>query len=278
MTRLGLAAMAGLLVGAIASSAGAQTDSDLVARTELRVCADPNNLPFSNQQQQGFENRIAALVARDLHEPVSYVWFPQGVGFVRNTLDANRCDVVMGTVAGGDMMDDTNPYYHSGYMVVARQTDGITATSLADPVFADKRIGLIAATPPTDLLLRHHLMAHVTSYSLAIDTRYHSPARQMLQDIVDRKIDVGLLWGPFAGYFISHEHLPLTAAFLQSEPDAARLDYRIAMGVRPGDTGWRRTLNGIIRTHQDEITQILMEYGIPLLDEQNRPIPEPPPK
>jgi quinoprotein dehydrogenase-associated probable ABC transporter substrate-binding protein len=274
MNKLLHAVAAALLAGSAVFPAVAQQSSDLVSRSEFRVCADPNNLPFSNEKLEGFENKLADLVAKDLNEPVGYTWFPQTVGFVRNTLLANRCDVIMGTVAGGEMMDDTNPYYHSAYMVVTRSADNIAAVSLADPVFADKRIGVIAGTPPTDLLLRHKLMPRVAWYSLEVDTRYDSPARQMLQDLAEGKIDVALLWGPFAGYYIAHDHLPLHAALLASEPGGPKLDYHVAMGVRPGETAWRRTLNRIVGKHQDEITRFLLDYGIPLLDEQNRPITE----
>lgn len=270
MSRLTAAISAAFLVGGFAAPAGAQLSTDLVSRSEFRVCADPHNLPFSNDKLQGFENKIAELIAKDLNEPVGYTWFPQTVGFVRNTLLANRCDVVMGTVSAGEMMDETNPYYHSGYMIVTRAEDGITATAIGDPTFAGKRFGLIAGTPPTDLLLRHHLLAQTVSYSLLIDTRYESPSRQMLQDLVDKKIDASLLWGPYAGYYIAEEHLPLRAELLASEPDGPKLDYYIAMGVRPGETAWRRTLNRSIVKHQDEIAHILLDYHVPLLDAQNR--------
>jgi quinoprotein dehydrogenase-associated probable ABC transporter substrate-binding protein len=245
---------------------------DLVLRTELRVCADPNNLPFSNEKHEGFENKIAEIIARDLELPVSYVWFPQVVGFIRNTLAAHRCDLVMGTVSGDGITDNTNPYYHSGYMIVTRAGSGIDARSLGDPKLADKRIGLIAATPPTDLLLRHGLMPNVTSYALAIDTRYDSPARSMIQDILDGKLDLGLLWGPIAGYYIKHQKLPLQATLLSNEDTATRLDYHIAMGVRANEVDWRRRINQAIQRHQAEITRILVEYGVPLLDGQGRPI------
>jgi quinoprotein dehydrogenase-associated probable ABC transporter substrate-binding protein len=253
----------------------AQTTVELDSRTELRVCADPNNLPFSNDKREGFENKIAEIIGQELNLPVSYVWFPQVVGFVRNTLQARRCDLVMGTVSGDGMMDNTNAYYHSGYMIVTRTEDGIAATGLGDPALADKRIGLIAATPPTDLLLRHGLMPHVTSYALAVDTRYDSPARAMIQDVVDKKIDVGLLWGPIAGYYIKHDALPLKAAFLDSEPDSPRLDFRIAMGMRRGEPDWRHRINGALEKHRSEVTQVLVAYGVPLLDEQGRPVTGP---
>jgi quinoprotein dehydrogenase-associated probable ABC transporter substrate-binding protein len=271
---------AGLTIGAItafalamlvAPRAMAQT-AEMVARTELRVCADPGDLPFSNKAGDGLENKIAQLVGQDLAVPVSYVWFPQVVGFVRNTLGAHQCDLVMGTVSGDSIMENTNPYYHSGYVIVSRPDAGITARSIADPSMADKRIGLVAATPPTDLLLKHHLMAHVTTYALAVDTRFDSPPRAMIQDIIDGKLDLGLLWGPIAGYFIKHDGLKLNMAFIESEEGSTRLDFRIAMGVRANEPEWRRRINQAIEHHQAEITQILVDYGVPMLDEQNHPI------
>ncbi|MBB6253677.1 substrate-binding domain-containing protein [Nitrospirillum iridis] len=268
--RLALAALAPLAL--ITTQAAAQT-AELVSRTELRICADPNDLPYSNQKGEGFENKIATLIGQDLKLPVSFVWFPQVMGFVRNTLRARQCDLVMGTVAGDPLMDNTSAYYHSGYMIVTRADSGIGATSLADPALADKRFGIVAATPPTDLLLRHNLMAHATSYALAVDTRYESPARAMLQDLADRKIDVALLWGPIAGFYIKHEKLPLKAAFLDPEGDSDRLDFRIAMGVRANEPEWRRTVDQALRRHRAEVDALLADYGIPLLDEQNKPIP-----
>jgi quinoprotein dehydrogenase-associated probable ABC transporter substrate-binding protein len=269
MIRTGFA----ILLLLLAQGAAAQT-TELISRTELRVCADPSDLPFSNKQGEGFENKVATIIGKDLGLPVAYVWFPQVIGFVRNTLRARQCDLVMGAVSGDDTMENTNPYYHTAYMIVTRTDAGIIAHSLGDPSLADKRIGLVAATPPTDLLLKHGLMAHVTSYSLAVDTRYDSPPRAMLQDLLDGKIDVALLWGPFAGYFIKREQLPLQAAFLDGEEQ--RLDFHIAMGVRANEPEWRRRINLAIQHHQAEITALLQDYGVPLLDEQNRPIPATP--
>jgi quinoprotein dehydrogenase-associated probable ABC transporter substrate-binding protein len=255
----------------VASGAGAQR-AEVVSRTELSICADPHNLPFSNRSREGFENKIADLIAADLHLPVTYVWFPQVVGFVRNTLSARQCDLVMGAVSGDGAMETTNPYYHTGYMIVTRAADGIDAQSLDDPVLAEKEIGLIAATPPTDLLLRHGLMPHVRSYALTVDTREDNPARGMVQDLLDGAIDVGLLWGPIAGYAITHDHLPLKAVFIAPEPNMARLDFRIAMGVRANEPEWRRRINTAIGKQQMQIDRVLADYGVPLLDEQNRPL------
>ena len=262
-----------LLVAFLLPLGAAAQTAELIARTELRICADPNDLPFSNKAGEGFENKIAELIGQDLAVPVSYVWFPQVVGFVRNTLRAHQCDLVMGAVSGDAVMDNTNPYYHSGYVLVSRRDSFIQAHSVADPALADKRIGLVAATPPTDLLLKHGLMPHVTSYALAVDTRFDSPPRAMLQDIVDGKLDLGLVWGPIAGYYIKHDGLPLNAVFLDSEEGSTRLDFHIAMGVRANEPEWRRRINQAIEHHQAEITRLLVDYGVPLLDEQNHPIP-----
>jgi len=251
-----LIAAAVLAAVSLVGPASAQR-AELVNRTELRVCADPRNLPFSNEAKEGFENRIAAVIGADLELPVSYVWFPQVTGFVRNTLRARECDLVMGAV--------------SGYMLVTRTADGISATSIGDPSLRDLRFGVIAATPPTDLLLRHDLMGKMRAYSLRVDTRVSNPARDMLRDLTDGKIDVALVWGPVAGYAIKQDHLPLTARFIEPEPGAPRLDYRIAMGVRAGEPEWRRRINQAIGRHGPEITAILAEYGVPQLDAQGRP-------
>lgn len=263
--RLG-AVLAGCAVATSSGSAQAQR-GDLIMPSELRVCADPHNLPFSNEQLQGFENRIAAIVAADLGLPVAYVWFPQTVGFVRNTLRARACDLIMGAVSGDADMDTTSPYYHTGYMLVTRPADAITARSLGDPALAQKRFGLIAATPPTDLLLRHHLLGQTTSYALTVDTRFDNPSRSMLQDLIDGKIDVALVWGPIVGYAIARDHLPLKAVFLEGEPDSPRLDYRIAMGVRSNEPEWRRRINQAITKHRAEIAAVLAEYGVDTIEE-----------
>ena len=247
--------------------------AELISRTELRVCADPHNLPFSNQEREGFENKIAEIIGADLDLPVSYVWFPQVTGFVRNTLRARECDLIMGTVSGDGVVDSTNPYYHTGYMLVTRTADGIKARSVGDSSLASKKFGVVAATPPTDLLLRHNLMDQVRAYLLRVDTRISNPPHAMLQDLVDGVIDVALVWGPPAGYAITKEHLPLTAAFIEPEPNAPRLDYRIAMGVRANEPEWRRRINLAIGKHKAEIAQVLADYGVPMLDEPGQANP-----
>ena len=245
----------------------AQT-ADIVDRSALKVCADPNNLPFSNEKKEGFENKIAELMGAALKLKVEYTWFPQVIGFVRNTLQAHRCDLVMGTVAGDDIMQTTNPYYYTTYVMLYRSDKRLAFEGLEDPRLASLRLGVVGATPPSDLLVRHDLMSHAKPYQLTVDTRAESPTHQMVQDVVDGTIDVGFLWGPIAGYYRKHDELPLTLVPLKDEPGAARMKYHIAMGVRGNEPEWRRRVNAVILKQQPEITAILRDYGVPLLNEQ----------
>jgi quinoprotein dehydrogenase-associated probable ABC transporter substrate-binding protein len=243
---------------------------EILDRTQLRVCADPNNLPFSNEKGEGFENKIAQLLGAELKLPVSYVFFPQVTGFVRNTLRARSCDLIMGAVAGDDIVQTTNPYYHSAYMAVYRADKDFAFTDFNDPKLRTLRLGIVSATPPANLLVTYDLLGNARSYALVVDTRYESPAHQMLNDLAKDEVDVGFLWGPIAGYYIKHENLPLKMAVLPNEAGAPRMEYRIAMGVRANEPEWRRRINAVILKQQPQITAILHDYGIPLLDAQGR--------
>ncbi len=246
----------------------AAVTGEIVDRSELRVCADPSNLPFSNQKKEGFENKIAELLGAQLGLKVEYVWFPQVIGFVRNTLQANRCDLVIGTVAGDELMETTNPYYFTTYVMFYRSDKGLALKGVQDSRLATLRLGVVGGTPPADLLVRYHLMSHTKPYALTVDTRVESPTHQMVQDVVAGTVDVGFLWGPIAGYYRKHDKLPLTLVPLKSEPGAARMEYHIAMGVRANEPEWRRRINAAIVKRKTEITAILRDYGVPLLDEQ----------
>ncbi len=272
LNKMFAAATFALTFGIAATTQAQSPTGDLVARTELRICADPSDLPFSNQKQEGFENKIANLVGQELSLPVRYVWFPQVVGFVRNTLGAGRCDLVMGTVAGDDIMQTTTPYYFTSYTIIMRNDSGWTFTSFDDPKLRGRHIGIVSGTPPSDLLVRHGLMANARPYQLQVDTRLESPAHDMILDVVNRKIDAGLLWGPIAGYYIHRDHLPLTMTLLHSEPQTPRMEYHIAMGVRGNEPDWRRRVNAVIRKRHTDITALLQNYGVPLLDEQGNPL------
>lgn len=259
----------GILLGGIllGGPAGAQT-SDTVDRSELKVCADPNNLPYSDEKKEGFENKIAELMGGELGLKVDYAWFPQVIGFVRNTLRARLCDLVMGTVAGDEIMQTTNPYYFTTYVMFYRSDKALAIEGAQDARLTGLRLGVVAGTPPADLLVRHELMSHTKPYALTVDTRAESPTHQMVQDVIDGTIDVGFLWGPIAGYYRKHDNLPLTMVPLKDEPGAARMEYHIAMGVRANEPEWRRRINAAILKRQRDMTAILRDYGVPLLNEQ----------
>ena len=258
--------VAGLLLVA-GGSVVAQT-GDVVDRSELKVCADPNNLPFSDEKKQGFENKVAELIGAELGLKVDYTWFPHVIGFVRNTLSAHLCDLVMGTVAGDEVMQTTNPYYFTTYVMFYRSDKGFDFEGPEDPGMASIRLGVVDGTPPADLLVRHQLMSQAKPYALSVDTRAESPTHQMVQDVVDGTIDIGFLWGPIAAYYRKRDNLPLTLVPLKNEPGAARMEYHIAMGVRANEPEWRRRINAAILKRQTEITAILREYGVPLLNER----------
>jgi quinoprotein dehydrogenase-associated probable ABC transporter substrate-binding protein len=246
---------------------------ELVARGELRVCADPRNLPFSNEEGEGFENKIAEILGKELSLPVKYTWFPQIIGFVRNTLQAGRCDLVIGTVAGDEVMQTTTPYYYTSYVVVFRSDKGLSFEDLSDPRLQSLHIGVVAGTPPADLLVRYGLMPNARPYPLTVDTRFESPTHQIMTDVGDGTIDAAMLWGPIAGYYLRRDKLPLTLERLKSQPGLPRMEYHIAMGVRANAPEWRRRINDAIRKGQGEITRILRDYGVPLLDELGNPLP-----
>jgi quinoprotein dehydrogenase-associated probable ABC transporter substrate-binding protein len=258
-----------------ATQTRAQTAPDMVSHTDLRVCADPSDLPLSNDKEEGFENKIAQLIGKELNEKVEYTWFPDSQGFIRATLGRHKCDVIIGTAAGSGDVATTDAYYHTGYMLVTRKSDNINTDKVSDWRIAGKRFGLIGRTPPTDLVVQHNLMDQAAVYQLMVDTRVDQPSHDMIKDLVAGKIDVALLWGPFAGYYTKHDNLPLKLVFLNPEDSKVRLDYHIAMGVRPSDTAFRRRLNEVITKDHDQIQKILEDYGVPLLDEQNKPINPP---
>ena len=270
--RVGLGAALALFAAVMWSpQADAQT-AEAVDRSSLRVCADPNNLPFSNQNGDGFENKIAELLAAELGVPVHYTWYPDSMGFIRSTLNAHACDVVIGTAAGNELLQNTNPYYRSTYAMVYRKDDKLDATSIADLAREAETIGAVAGTPPTTLLAQEGALDKLRSYHLVVDTRFESPARQLVHDVATGEIESGILWGPIAGYFAKMEDVPLAVVPLPAQQGSLRLDFRITMGVRYNEPEWKRMINRLIRKKQPEITQILLDHGVPLLDEQGQPI------
>ena len=249
---------------------------DLVNRKALRVCSDPSNLPFSNDKGEGFENKIAAIVADDLKVPVEYTYFPQAVGFIRRTLFAKACDVVIGYAQGDELVLNTNAYYKSIYALVYRAGQGLDGVeTIEDPRLKDKVVGVVGGSPPADNVNRAGLMAKARPYRLMVDRRYDSPAEQMVSDIRKGEVDVGILWGPIAGYFAARGGEKLTVVPLLKEATGPRMSYRITFGVRQGEDDWKRQLNDIIKRRQGDIDKVLLDYGVPLVDEQDKLITAP---
>ncbi len=253
----------------------AQTQTpDLVVRSALRVCADPANMPFSNKKKEGFENKIAELLGQKLGVPVLYTWFPQATGFIRQTLRARRCDLVIGYAQGHELVQNTNHYYRSAYAIVYAKDGGLDGLeSLDDPRLKEKSIGVVAGTPPATVLALNGLLGKVRPYQLTVDTRYTSPAEDMIEDLAAGEIDAALLWGPMAGYYAKKTGgKSLAVVPLVKESKGPRMAFRITMGIRPREPDWKHQLNDLIAKHQDEINAILLDFGVPLLDEQDKPI------
>jgi quinoprotein dehydrogenase-associated probable ABC transporter substrate-binding protein len=252
---------------------GSDLSIELVDPKVLRVCADPRNLPFSNEKGEGFENKLAELFAEKLQKKLDYMYFPQATGFVRMTLGTHRCDVIMGFPQGDDLVQGTNPYYRTAYALVAKQGSGLDdVTTLEDSRLNGKRIGIVAGTPPATNMAANGLMMNAKPYPLMIDTRFDSSAVAMIDDLRSGEIDAGVLWGPMAGYYAKQANPPLHVTPLTKETSGPKLAYRIGMGVRPADQNWKRQLNRLIQENQPAINKILLDYGVPLLDENDRPI------
>jgi quinoprotein dehydrogenase-associated probable ABC transporter substrate-binding protein len=246
---------------------------ELVDPNVFRACGDPRNMPFSNEKGEGFENKLAELLAAKLGKKLSYTYFPQATGFVRMTLGSFRCDVIIGFPQGDDQAQVTIPYYRTTYALIFKPGAGLDGvTTIDDPKLKDKRIGVVARTPPSTIMAVDGLLAHAKSYPLFIDTRADSSAQAMIDDLKKGDIDVGILWGPMAGYYAKQSDPPLTVVPLLKETVGTSLMFRIGMGVRSSDQEWKRTLNRLIMENQAEINKLLISYNIPILDESNAPI------
>jgi quinoprotein dehydrogenase-associated probable ABC transporter substrate-binding protein len=255
-------------IAAYAQSSDDAGSLELVDPEVFRACGDPRNLPFSNEKGEGFENKLAELFAAKLGKKLGYTYFPQATGFVRNTLGSHRCDVIMGFPQGSDLAQVTVPYYRTTYALVSKPGSGFEGVNaLDDPKLKERRIGVVAGTPPSTNMAINGLMAHVKPYPLTIDTRVDSSAQAMIDDIASGDIDCGILWGPMAGYFASRSNPALIVAPLLKETMGPPLIYRIGMAVRPSDQEFKRTLNKLIAENQMEINKLLLSYDVPLLDE-----------
>lgn len=237
----------------------------------LRVCADPNNLPFSNTRGEGLENRLAQLVAADLGEHVEYVWWAQRRGFLRNTLNAGKCDVVVGVPVALDMVLRTTPYYRSTYVFVTRTNFGAPLSTFDDPRLRTARIGVQMIgddgtnTPPAMALSRRGITDNVRGYMVYGDATAGVPLAPIMDAVTRGDIDVAVVWGPLAGYYAKHSATPLriTPVTPQIELPFLPFVFDISMGVRRGDSTLRARLNEVIERRAPDIERLLDDYGIP---------------
>ena len=267
------ALVAGLACCLLAGAAAAEGVSigETVDPKHLRVCADPGNMPLSDKQGEGFENRIAERLAEHLSVPVAYTWYPQSMGFVRNTLRARLCDIIIGVVTADELVQNTNPYYRSSWVLVHRAADGDRFDDLASVAAARGRIGVVATSPPADLVMRLGLIGQAQSYHLLTDTRIDQPTRQMITDLAEGRLDVALAWGPIAGWWAKQQSEPLALVPLQSDPRTGlRFDFRISMGIRNGEPNWKHRINDALRELQPDFDRILDEFAVPRLDNRGR--------
>jgi quinoprotein dehydrogenase-associated probable ABC transporter substrate-binding protein len=264
------------VVSALSLTAGGWCGEHYANLKDFRVCADPNNLPFSNQKLEGFENRIAELLARDLGSQVAYTWWPQRRGFIRNTLRAGTCDVVIGVPAGYDPVLTTRPYYRSTYVFVYPKKAGYQITSLDDSILHQLRIGVhligddYVNSPPAHALSAKGIVDKVVGYSVFGDYAEDSPPGKIIAAVAAGEVDMAIVWGPIAGYFAQKQDTPLELVPVPPSTDLSFLPfaYNISLGVRRGDEDLRAKLDKILERKAPEMQKILKEYGVPLVSDQ----------
>jgi mxaJ protein len=237
----------------------------------LRVCADPNNLPFSNRQEQGLENKLARLVADDLGATLTYTWWAQRRGFFRNTLKAGLCDAVMGVPSELEMTAHTRPYYRSTYVFVFRADRGDLVRSLDDPALRRLRVGVqlagddYANTPPAHALARRNIVSNVVGFTLYGDYAQPNPPARIVDAVSRGDVDVAIVWGPLAGYFATRSKVPLRVVPVTPSGDGPSLPFvfDISVGVRHGDDKLRTAIDGVLERRRADVARLLDEYGVP---------------
>jgi mxaJ protein len=234
----------------------------------LRVCADPNNLPFSNKKGQGFENKLAELIAKRMGRTLQYSWYEEVRGGMSMPLSNGTCDIVMGYTEGTAMIEDTNPYYYTSYALFYRADDtrlqGVR--TLSDPRLRNKRIGVLARTPPASMLVTSGLASTAVPFETSVVEAAPSPVPKIFDEIASGKLDAAILWGPIGGYFSRDAATPIAVVPLVNETAGPATVYGITMGIRPNEPQWKHALNKIITDNQAEINAILLSYNVPLLE------------
>ena len=242
---------------------------EAVDKNHLRVCADPANLPFSNEKKEGFENEIAELIGEKFEIPVVYDYFPQVIGYVRNTLNKKKCDIIIGITGSNELVLNTIPYMRWSYVMVFLNDNGINVDRPNHPQLADLRIGAIAGTPPTFILQRYNLMGKVRPYNLTFDPRVAVIGESMIEDLIDGLVDINFMSGPIASHYLHKKGFnkkDFTMIPLETTDQGwGRMDFYTTMGVRDGETDWKKKLNRFIKENQKEIDAILINHNIPTL-------------
>ncbi len=242
---------------------------EAVDKNNLRVCADPSNLPFSNEQGEGYENDIAELLGKKLNIPVVYEFFPQVIGYVRNTLNKKKCDVIIGITASHELVLNTVPYMRWSYGMIFLNNNGIDVNRPDHPQLAELSIGVQAGTPPTFVLQRYNLMSRVRPYNLTFDPRVAVIGETMIEDLIDGLTDIVFMSGPIGTHYLNKKGIDSSKyTFIPLETTDqgwGRMDYYTTMGVRDGETDWKKKLNKFIKTNQKEIDSILLKHKVPIL-------------
>ena len=268
-------ATAFLLATAPAAQAG---EGKAGGRDAVRVCQDPNNLPFANDKEQGFENRIAELLGKHLGVPVTYFNYPQRFVFIRNTLryklpgEDYPCDVIIGLPVGYDQVAVTKPYYRSTYAMIFPQGKGLDDVNSVDDFLAlgperlsKLKIGLYDKSPASQWMDRHNLVDQGVPYQTINVAMDHYVGDIIDKDLAGGKLDVAIVWGPVAGYYASKFNPPMKVVPMKSEP-GVQFDFAFGMGIRRGEPEWKAQLEGFLDTHQAQIAEILKTYNVPLID------------
>ena len=246
-----------------------ETAIEAVDTENLRVCADPANLPFSNDKSEGYENEIADLIGEKLNIPVVYDYMPQVIGYVRETLNKKKCDIIIGITGSNDLVLNTVPYMRWSYAMVFLKDNGIDVDRPDHPQLADLRIGAVAGTPPTFILQRYNLMSKVRPYNLTFDPRVAVIGETMIDDLIDGLVDINFMSAPIASHYLHKKGYDKDKFVLipleTTDQGWGRMDFYTTMGVRDGETDWKKKLNRFIKDNQKQINTILVKHNIPTL-------------
>jgi mxaJ protein len=260
----------GLLLAAVGGMVGGAAPPAAAARpAPLRVCADPNNLPFSDRSGAGFENKLAQMLGRELGGGVEYVWWAQRRGALRNTLKASLCDVVMGVPVSLDSLATTRPYYRSGYVFVSRASRDLDISSFDDPRLRELTIGVqvvgddYANTPPVHALSARGISDNVRGYSVLGDYAEATPSAKIVLAVEAGDVDIAIVWGPLAGYFARRSRQPLRLVPTPARDSGLPMRFAIGMGVRRGDVALKDKLEAFIAHYGTRVDALLDGYGVP---------------